>query len=55
MMQQRQLQFAKSNPAEFTDFNIPWTLSFSYSLSFAKQIKPDYSGFETRTLFKFKL
>jgi hypothetical protein len=47
--QQRQLQFAKSNPAEFTDFNIPWTLSFSYSLSFSKQIKPDYSGFETRT------
>jgi hypothetical protein len=47
--QQRQLQFAKSNPAEFTDFNIPWTLSFSYSLSFNRQIKPDYSGFETRT------
>ncbi len=47
--QQRQLQFAKSNPAEFTDFNIPWTLSFSYSLSFSKQLKPDYSGFETRT------
>ncbi len=47
--QQRQLQFAKANPAEFTDFNIPWTLSFSYSLSFSKQIKPDYSGFETRT------
>ncbi len=47
--QQRQLQFAKANPAEFTDFNIPWTLSFSYSLSFSKQIKSDYSGFETRT------
>ncbi len=47
--QQRQLQFAKSNPAEFTDFNIPWTLSFSYSLSFNKQLKPDYSGFETKT------
>jgi LPS-assembly protein len=47
--QQRQLQFAKSNPAEFTDFNIPWTLSFSYSLSFNRQLKPDYSGFETRT------
>jgi LPS-assembly protein len=47
--QQRQLQFAKSNPAEFTDFNIPWTLSLSYSLSFSRQIKPDYSGFETRT------
>jgi LPS-assembly protein len=26
--QQRQLQFARANPAEFTDFNIPWTLSF---------------------------
>ena len=47
--QQRQLQFAKSNPAEFTDFNIPWTLSFSYSLSFNRQLKPDYSVFETRT------
>lgn len=47
--QQRQLQFAKSNPAEFTDFNIPWTLSFSYSLSFNRQLKPDYSGFETKT------
>ena len=47
--QQRQLQFAKSNPAEFTDFNIPWTVSFSYSLSFNRQLKPDYSGFETRT------
>ncbi|MFW1123202.1 hypothetical protein ACEV8Z_24535, partial [Vibrio parahaemolyticus] len=22
--QQRQLQFARANPAEFTDFNIPW-------------------------------
>ena len=47
--QQRQLQFAKANPAEFTDFNIPWTLSFSYSLSFNKELKPDYSGFETKT------
>jgi hypothetical protein len=47
--QQRQLQFAKANPAEFTDFNIPWTLSFSYSLSFNRQFKPDYSGFETKT------
>ncbi len=41
--QQRQLQFARSNPAEFTDFNIPWTLSFSYSLNFSKQLQSDYS------------
>ncbi len=47
--QQRQLQFARANPAEFTDFDIPWTLSLSYSLSFVNQLKPDYSGFETKT------
>lgn len=47
--QQRQLQFARANPAEFTDFNIPWTLSLSYSLNFTRQFKTDYSGFETLT------
>jgi hypothetical protein len=45
--QQRQLQFVRANPAEFTDFNIPWTLSLSYSLSLNRQLKPDYSGFES--------
>ncbi len=43
--QQRQLQFARANPAEFTDFNVPWSLSFSYSLNYTRTIKPDYSGF----------
>jgi len=47
--QQRQLEYARSNPAEFTDFNIPWSLSLSYSLNFTRQPKADYSGFETRT------
>ena len=42
--QQRQLQFARANPAEFTDFNVPWSLSFSYSLNYTKTLKPDYSG-----------
>jgi hypothetical protein len=41
MMQQ--LDYIRRNPAEFTDFNIPWSLSFSYSLSFAKMLKPDYT------------
>lgn len=45
--QQRQLEYARSNPAEFTDFNIPWTLSLSYSLSFTRVPKKDYSGFQT--------
>ncbi len=47
--QQRQLQFAQANPAEFTDFNIPWTLSLSYSLNFTRVLKPDFSGFKTET------
>ncbi len=47
--QQRQLQFARSNPAEFTDFNIPWNLSLSYSFNFSRVLKTDYSGFTTET------
>lgn len=47
--QQRELQFIRANPAEFTDFNIPWTLSLSYSLGFSRLLKSDYSGFETIT------
>ena len=41
--QQQQLQYVRSNPAEFTDFNIPWTLSLSYSLNYAKQLQPNYT------------
>lgn len=47
--QQRQLQFARANPAEFTDFNIPWSLTLSYSLSINRIMKPDFSGFQTQT------
>jgi hypothetical protein len=47
--QQRELQFIRSNPAEFTDFSIPWTLSLSYSLGFSRNLRPDYSGYETLT------
>ena len=45
--QQRQLQYARQNPAEFTDFNIPWKIDLSYSLTFSKILLPDYSGFTT--------
>lgn len=45
--QQRQLEFARQNPAEFTDFNIPWRIDLSYSLSLTRVLKPDYSGFRT--------
>lgn len=46
--QQRQLQFVKANPAEFTDFNIPWQISLSYSLSFSNTMKSDLTGFTTQ-------
>jgi hypothetical protein len=47
--QQRQLQYVRANPAEFTDFSIPWTLSISYSFSFSRLLKPDYSGYKIQT------
>ncbi|MBX2932135.1 MAG: LPS-assembly protein LptD [Chitinophagaceae bacterium] len=45
--QQRQLDYIRHNPAEYTDFNIPWRLDLSYSLSFSKVLQPDYSGYKT--------
>jgi lipopolysaccharide assembly outer membrane protein LptD (OstA) len=40
--QQRQLQYIRSNPAEYTDFNIPWTLQLSYSLSYSNQLASNF-------------
>ena len=47
--QQRQLQYVKANPAEYTDFNIPWSLSFSFSYQFSRTMKSDYSGFKLQS------
>lgn len=44
--QQRLLEYMQQNPSEFVDFNIPWKISFGYSLSFATRLKSDFSGFE---------
>jgi LPS-assembly protein len=43
---QRLLEYMRQNPAEFVDFNIPWQVSFSYSLYFQEQFRSDYSGFD---------
>ena len=40
---QQQLDYIRRNPSEFTDFSVPWTLTFSYSLSFAKLLQRDYT------------
>ncbi len=53
--EQAQLDYIRNNPAEFADFNVPWSLDLSYSLNFARQPKPDYSGFETRVFSSLNL
>lgn len=45
---QAQMDYVRNNPSEFVDFNIPWSVNISYSLSFSKVMRSDYSGFETR-------
>ncbi|HEX8277719.1 MAG TPA: putative LPS assembly protein LptD, partial [Segetibacter sp.] len=46
--QQRQLEYVRSNPAEYTDFNIPWSLQLSYSLSFSNQLASNYTKLQTK-------
>lgn len=47
--QQKQAEYVRQNPAEFTDFNIPWRIDLSYSLTFSRILKSDYSGYKTET------
>lgn len=35
--QQRFLEYARQNPAEFVDFNTPWSISLSYSLNYSRR------------------
>jgi LPS-assembly protein len=45
--QQSLMDYMQRNPAEFVDFNIPWSINLSYSLAVSRTIKPDYSGFQS--------
>jgi hypothetical protein len=38
-----QLDYVRRNPAEFTDFNIPWSLNLGFNLSFNSVLQPDYT------------
>jgi len=42
--QQRQLQMVRNNPGEYVDFDIPWRIDLSYSLTYSKSIIPDSGG-----------
>ncbi len=46
--QMAQVEYARQNPSEFADFNIPWSVNISYSLSFSRRFMRDYSGYETQ-------
>ncbi len=41
----REMMMVQNNPAEFADFNIPWSINLGYALNLNRQLKPDYSGF----------
>jgi LPS-assembly protein len=45
--QSREMAAINNNPSEYADFNIPWSLNLAYSLQLNRQLKRDYSGFET--------
>src|SRR3954465_6161277 len=45
--QQLQMDYMRNNPAEFADFNVAWSVNISYSLSFNRIFRQDYSGYQT--------
>jgi LPS-assembly protein len=44
---QQEAAYIRSNPAEFADFEIPWNIDLSYSLSITKGFDPTIAGFKT--------
>lgn len=42
--QQQLLDYKRQNPAEFVDFNIPWTLNIGFSLNYTKLPNANYQG-----------
>jgi LPS-assembly protein len=41
--QMNELEYARQNPSEFADFNIPWDVSISYSLNYYRQLNRNYT------------
>jgi LPS-assembly protein len=46
--QQNLLDYMRQNPAEFVDFNIPWTLGTGLSLYYSQRLRADFKGFEKK-------
>jgi LPS-assembly protein len=47
--QMAELEYARQNPAEFADFNIPWSLYISYSLNFYRRLNGETFKYVTET------
>lgn len=45
--QLQQLDYIRNNPSEFVDFDIPWNVSLSFSLSFYKTLSPNLRDYTT--------
>ncbi len=43
---QQEAAYMGNNPAEFANFNIPWSVSFSYALTYSRTRKINYSGYD---------
>jgi hypothetical protein len=44
---ENELAYINDNPGEFADFNIPWSVNFSYALRFSKTFNRDNRKFRT--------
>lgn len=44
--QQRLLEYMRQNPAEFVDFNIPWSININYSLTYTNQFNTQTAKFD---------
>ncbi len=53
--QQAQLQYIRSNPAEFADFNIQWSVNISYSLNFSRALTADLRSYKTTIISNVNL
>ena len=42
---QQEAQYISKNPGEFANFNIPWSLSFSYALTYFRALNSNYTGY----------
>jgi LPS-assembly protein len=45
--QLQQLDYVRNNPSEFVDFDIPWNVSLSFSLSFYRTLSPNLKDYIT--------